>query len=220
MPEASLRAGLLIDLARGGTGGFEELRHQVLASALALGEKYNVDPRHAGHVAQLAVRLFDGTAAEHGLGERDRLLLEVAALLHDAGIYISLRGHHKHSLYLLSVSEIFGCSRDDMAIIANVARYHRRALPQKSHLPFMALDRGTRVRVGKLSAILRLANALDSDHLQKIRDVRLLPEDDTLVLEVEGAGDLTMERLASMARADLFTDLFGQRIVFREAGER
>lgn len=220
VPEASLRAGLLLDLARGGSGGFAEFRRQVIASAQALGEKYNVDPRHAGQVAQLAVRLFDDTAAEHGLGERDRLLLEVAALLHDTGIYISLRGHHKHALYLLSVSEIFGCSRDDMAIIANVARYHRRALPQKSHLPFMALDRGTRVRVSKMAAILRLANALDSDHLQKVRDVRVVAEDDTLALEVDGAGDLTMERLASMARADLFTDLFGRRVVFRETGER
>jgi exopolyphosphatase/guanosine-5'-triphosphate,3'-diphosphate pyrophosphatase len=81
----------------------------------------------------------------------------------------------------------------------------------------MALDSDTRVAVNKLGAILRLANALDADHLQKVRDVRLLSEDEAWVLEVEGAGDLTMERLAALSRSDLFAEVFGRRITFREA---
>jgi exopolyphosphatase / guanosine-5'-triphosphate,3'-diphosphate pyrophosphatase len=109
-------------------------------------------------------------------------------------------------------------AQDDMALVANVARYHRRALPQKSHLPYMALDRESRVVVNKLSAILRMANALDADHLQKVKDVKVLPEDDGWVLEVDGAGDLTMERLAALARADFLTEVFGRKIIqFREA---
>ena len=148
---------------------------------------------------------------------RDRLLLEVAALLHDVGIFVSLRGHHKHAQYILSVSEIFGLSRDDMAIISNVARYHRRANPNKSHLPYMALDSDARVRVNKLGAILRVANALDADHLQKVRDVRVLREQDEWVLEVDGGGDLTLERLAAVARADMLVEVFGRKVAFREA---
>ena len=144
----------------------------------------------------------------------------MAALLHDIGAFVSLRGHHKHSQYILSVSEIFGLSREDMAVISNVARYHRRAAPNKSHLPFMALDSGARVLVNKLAAILRVANALDADHLQKVRDVRVVREDDDWVLEVEGAGDLTIERLAALARADLLTEVFGRKAGFREAGGR
>jgi exopolyphosphatase/guanosine-5'-triphosphate,3'-diphosphate pyrophosphatase len=221
VPDASLRAGLLLDLASGDEeGGIEGFGKQVLASAAALGEKYRYDAAHARHVATLAGRIFDDLKAEHGLGARDRLLLEVAAMLHDIGIYVSLRGHHKHSLYLLSVSEIFGLSRDDMALVANVARYHRRATPQKSHLAYMSLDRDSRVVVNKLSAILRVANALDADHLQKVKDVRVLPEDESWVIEVEGAGDLTMERLATLSRSDYLTEVFGQRVTFREAGPR
>jgi len=185
-----------------------------------LGEKYRYDAPHGRHVAALAVRLFDDLRAEHGLGVRDRLLIEVAALLHDVGIFVSLRGHHKHAQYILSVSEIFGLSRDDMAVISNVARYHRRAGPNKSHLPYMALDSAARVVVSKLGAILRVANALDADHLQKVRDVRVLREDDQWVLEVEGGGDLTLERLAALARADLMTEVFGRKVGFREAGSR
>jgi exopolyphosphatase/guanosine-5'-triphosphate,3'-diphosphate pyrophosphatase len=218
VPEASLCGGLLLELVRAEQGhGIEDFRKQVLASASALGEKYRYDAPHARNVAHLATRLFDQMRAEHGLSDRHRLLLEVAGLLHDVGIYVNLKGHHKHTEYILSVSDIFGLSGDDMAIVANVARYHRRATPQKSHLPYMALDRETRVEVNKLAAILRLANALDADHLQKVKDVRLSFEEGTWVVEAEGAGDLTMERLATLSRSDLLTDVFGRRVAFREA---
>jgi exopolyphosphatase/guanosine-5'-triphosphate,3'-diphosphate pyrophosphatase len=216
--DASLRAGLLLDIARSEEGhGIEHFSRQVLASAAALGEKYRYDAPHARNVAHCATRLFDELKAEHGLADRDRLLLEVAALLHDIGIYVNLRGHHKHGQYIISMSEIFGLSQDDMAVVGNIARYHRRATPQKSHLPYMALDSDARVVVNKLAAILRVANALDADHLQKVKDVRVVPEEGGWVLEVSGAGDLTMERLASLSRSDFLTEVFGRRVSFREA---
>jgi len=221
VPKATLRAGLLLDMVRTEQGhGIEDFSRQVLASAAALGEKYRYDSAHAGNVAHLSTLVFDQLQAEHGLDERARLLLEAAALLHDIGAFVSLRGHHKHTQYILSAAEIFGLSREDMAIISNVARYHRRAAPNKSHLPYMALDSAARIVVSKLAAILRVANALDADHLQKIRDVRVLREGDHWVLEVDGAGDLTIERLAALARADLLTEVFGRKVTFREAGAR
>jgi exopolyphosphatase/guanosine-5'-triphosphate,3'-diphosphate pyrophosphatase len=221
VPEASLRAGLLLDVTGSDEGqALEDMQKQVLASAVALGEKYRYDAAHAQKVAFLATRVFDELKGEHGLGPRERLLLEVAALLHDVGIYVSLRGHHKHTWYLLSVAEIFGLTRDDMAVVANVARYHRRATPQKSHLPYMALDSEARVVVNKLAGILRLANALDADHLQKVSELRLFPEDGGFVLEVSGAGDLTMERLVALARSELLVEVFGRKLSFREAQAR
>jgi exopolyphosphatase/guanosine-5'-triphosphate,3'-diphosphate pyrophosphatase len=219
VPDVSLRAGLLVDLAReGDEPELADFSLQVLASAEALGEKYRYDAAHAHHVARLAGRLFDELQEEHGLKARDRLLLEVAALLHDIGVFVSLRAHHKHSQYLLSATEIFGLSGDDMALVSNVARYHRRGLPQKSHLPYMALDREDRVRVNKLAALLRLANALDAEHMQKVADLRVVRDADTWVLSVEGTGDLTMERLAATSRADLFVQVFGHDLAFRGSG--
>jgi exopolyphosphatase/guanosine-5'-triphosphate,3'-diphosphate pyrophosphatase len=216
--DATLRQGLLIDLARGNDAGrFEDFTTQVIASASALGERYRYDEPHARNVATLAVQLFDELITEHGLGPRERVLLRVAALLHDVGTFVSLRAHHKHSHYILSVSEIFGLTRDDMQVIANVARYHRRTVPQRSHLPFITLDSGQRVVVSKLGALLRVANALDADHLQKVLTVRVDRSDERWALEVDGAGDLTLERLASLARADLLTEVFGHRVYFREA---
>lgn len=216
--DASLRAGVLLDLASPGGGlGAEEFERQVLASADALGRRYRYDQAHGRHVAFLAGRLFDELRDEHHLGSRGRLLLQVAALLHDVGVYVSLRSHHKHSQYLIASSQIFGLSDDEAAIVANIARYHRGGTPQRSHLPYIALDREDRLVVDKLAAILRVANALDAEHLQRVRDIRLQRADQTWVLTLEGTGDVTMERLAAQARFDMLVATFGRQIVIQAA---
>jgi len=217
--DASMRAGMLLEVAAPGSrSAAEDFERQVLTSAESLGVRYRVDRDHGRHVAMLAVRLFDELCDEHGLGARHRLLLQVAALLHDIGIYVSLRAHHKHSHYILSASQIFGLSNEETAIVANIARYHRRAIPQDTHLPYVALDREDRLVVDKLAAILRVANAMDAEHAQKVRDIRLVRREAGWRLELRGEGDLTMERLAAAARADLFADTFGRQLVVATAG--
>ncbi len=218
VPDTTLRRGLLLDMVGGNRGPrAEAFRKQVVTSAKALGERYRYDAAHAEQVARLATRLFDELRDELGLGDHERLLLEVAALLHDIGIYVNLRAHHKHSQYLIEASELFGLARDDLQLIGNIARYHRRATPQKTHLLYSALSRDDRIVVSKLAALLRFANALDADHAQRIKNVKLLEEDGMLVTEVVGRGDLTMERLATSSRDDLLTELLGRTIRFREA---
>ena len=216
---ASLRAGLVLDEAEPKNRlTADEFARQVMASADTLGHRYRFDRDHGHHVAMLATRLFDQLREEHGLGDRERLLLEVAGLLHDIGVYVSLRAHHKHSQYILASSQIFGLSNEETAIVSNIARYHRRGLPQNSHLPFIALDRTDRLIVNKLAAILRVANALDAERAQKVKDVRLLRDGNTWTLEVDGEGDLTMEQLAATARADMFAQTYGRQLTIRLAG--
>lgn len=217
--DASLRAGVLLDLLEPSDRlGAEDFERQVLASAEALGHRYRFDRPHGRHVALLATRLFDELRTEHGLGDRERLLLQTAGLLHDVGIYISLRAHHKHSQYLLAASQIFGLSDEETAIVSNIARYHRRGMPQRSHLPYIALDRPDRLLVNKLAAILRVANALDAEHLQKVRDLHLDRGEKVWTLELDGVGDITMERMAATARTDMFVEVFGRQLLIRPAG--
>ncbi len=216
--DASLRTGLLLDIADpGGRTSVTDFEQQVLASAEALGHKHRFDRAHGRHVAALAIQLFDALRQDHGLDERERLLLQVAALLHDIGIYISLRAHHKHSQYVLAASQIFGLSNEETAIVSNIARYHRRGLPQGSHLPYIALDRHDRLVVNKLAAILRVVNALDAERLQKVTELSLVKSERSWILEINGTGDLTMEQLAATARADMFAETFGQELVIRRA---
>lgn len=216
--DATIRAGIFQDLLPAEKGKRRiQLTNQILSAARSLGKKYQYDENHAERVRELAVLLFDELKGEHGLNETHRLYLQVASILHDVGLFISSRSHHKHSYYLISRSDLFGLRRRELAIIANVARYHRRSLPQRSHASFVSLDRDERVIVSKLAAILRVANALDKEHLQKVTDLRIAREGDQLALLAQNISDLTMERVALASRSDLFNDVFGKKIVLREA---
>ena len=217
--DASLRTGVLLDLADPERQiAAESFEQQVLASAEELGHRFRFDRAHGRHVLTLSTKLFDELADDHRLTPRDRLLLQTAALLHDVGVYVSLRAHHKHSQYILSASQIFGLSKDETAIVANITRYHRGTVPQRSHLPYMELDHDERLLVSKLSALLRIANALDAEHLQKVRDLRIVRGEKAWVLELIGTGDIRIEQIAGAARSDLFVEVFGHELVVRPAG--
>jgi exopolyphosphatase/guanosine-5'-triphosphate,3'-diphosphate pyrophosphatase len=216
--DVSLRAGVLLDLATPGGREIEDFERHVLASAEAVGQKYSFDQDHGRHVARLAIRLFDEFRDEHGLSNRERLLLQVAALLHDIGTYVSLRAHHRHTQYLVAAAQIFGLSDDETSIVSNIARYHRRGAPQLSHGPYAVLDRRDRLIVDKLAALLRIANALDAEHLQKVQDLRVVWHTAGWIVELHGTGDLNMEQLAASARADMFVATFGRQLLIRPAG--
>jgi len=211
--DVSMRDGLLLELARAVTGREDRsLVEGVIHSATAVAQKYHADVQHASTVADLALRLFDELQAEHGLGPRHRLLLEVAALLHEIGGFVSSRSHHKHSEYLIANSEIFGLNRDEITIVAQVARYHRRSGPKPSHLEYMALPRETRVTVNKLAALLRVADALARGHIRTARDVGFERQGDDLIILVPGVADLLLEERALEAKVDLFEDIYGMKV--------
>lgn len=213
----SMRDGLLLDLASRVTGKEDEaLAKGVIRSALAVARKYRVDRRHAQSVADLVVRLFDALLPEHGLAPRHRLLLRVAALLHEVGGFVSNRSHHKHSYYLIANAEVFGLSREEHQIVGHVARYHRRAVPQASHPEYMALPRETRILVSKLAALLRVADAMDRAHAAQIQEFRCERHGEDFVIVVPGVIDLTLERKALPQKADLFTDVFGMKVRLEE----
>jgi exopolyphosphatase/guanosine-5'-triphosphate,3'-diphosphate pyrophosphatase len=216
--DVSMRDGLLLELARKVTGGEDRtLFESVLRSARNIAEKYHVDLAHCESVARLAVRLFDELRGEHGLADRQRLLLEVAALVHEVGGYVSSRSHHKHSYYLIAHSEIFGLTREETEIVALVARYHRRSAPKSTHAEYAVRPRAERIVVAKLAALLRVCDALDRGHAGRVRQFTCRREGEEFVISVEGVGDLTLERQALTAKGSLFEDTYGMRIRLEEA---
>lgn len=216
--DVSMRDGLLIEAARNVTGvEDEELQQNVVQSALSVGEKYHVDLEHGRDVADLAVRLFDELQPDHALGPRHRLLLRAAGLLHEIGGFVSNRSHHKHSYYLIVNSEIFGLTRDELRIVALLARYHRRSPPKPSHAEYMALPRETRVVVNKLAALLRVADGFARGRIRNVRQLQFERSGDDLVVYVHGADDLLMEQRSVAAKGDLFEDIYGMRVRLEEA---
>src|SRR5271170_8070220 len=216
VPKSSLREGLLKEMAAGGTWteGFSE---QAIQSALALGKTYAFDEKHSQRVAELSVRLFHELQPEHRLDKRFELLLKIAALLHEVGMFIGDRSHHKHSMYIIMNSELFGLTRKDISLIALVARYHRRATPRPYHEEYTTLDRDSRIAVAKMAAILRVADALDRDHMQQKRALTFSREPGQFIISINDAVDLTLERLALKEKGNLFEEVFGMKAVVRTA---
>jgi exopolyphosphatase/guanosine-5'-triphosphate,3'-diphosphate pyrophosphatase len=210
VPNVSIREGLLISISLGPDGGIQkEMRAQVIASAASLGRKFHYDESHARHVADLSLAIYDVLVRDHGLGDHERLLIEVAAILHDVGTFIRTSGHHKHGEYIVANSEIFGLNRGDLTIISNVVRYHRKAPPASTHVNFIALPREDRIVVMKLAAILRVADALDRGHDQRVRDAAFERREERFVIRAPGVTDLSLERISLAEKGDMFEDVFG-----------
>ncbi|MBU3759179.1 MAG: HD domain-containing protein [Candidatus Omnitrophica bacterium] len=221
VPMVSIRDGLLLEFAQMiSRYKRTDFSKQVLNSARHLAEKYRYDKAHAACVSSLALKLFDALVADHGMGSKERLLLEVSAILHDIGSYISPNQHHKHSSYLVDAAEIFGLRKAEKAIVSNVVRYHRRSSPRPTHEPYMSLPKLDRAIVSKLSAILRVADALDPAHQQRIRAFTLELGEEAYTLWVGAdVGDLTMERSALRDKGDMFADVFGAPIDLKQVKE-
>lgn len=215
VPQVGLKEGVMIDLVESLTGGRGySLRHasDVFAGAVALGRRFRFEEPHGIQVSRLAGRLFDELAELHDLSDDDREILVAAGVLHDVGQRIAYKRHHKHSYYLISESEIPGLDANEVELVANVARYHRRADPSPKHLPFEALDEEDRGRVTQLSAILRLADALDREHMQKVKAVSAAVRDSRVELTLEGDGDLELELWALAKKKPLFESTFGYQV--------
>lgn len=219
VPNVGIEDGVLLDLV-------EDLvpdpRRRSRADAIAwsaatlLGHRYDFDAEHGQHVATLAVSLFDQLQELHQLEAEERRLLLAAAILHDVGTFIGYKRHHKHSLYVIGASELAGFSPSDMQVIANIARYHRKSAPAPHHEAFVRLSEREQELVRRLAAILRLADALDREHRQVVRQVRARVDDSTLVLELDADGDLLLERWALQQKAGMFEKVYELNVKVRD----
>jgi exopolyphosphatase/guanosine-5'-triphosphate,3'-diphosphate pyrophosphatase len=141
--------------------------------------------------------------------------LESASLLHDVGYYINYTRHHKHSYHLIVHSRLIGFSPREIAVIANVARYHRRAEPRKKHENFSALSPADKKLVVKLSAILRLADGLDRSHSQRIQEVRCEKHKKNLTLYLISDKDIEIEIWGAKQKAELFEEVFKTKLEYK-----
>ena len=215
IPTSEYEQGLLNDLlvSHELTGAFAE---EVLRSSRILAERYQSDPGHGEHVGNLCTKFFDALTDLHQLPPHDALLLQVAAILHEVGTYVSPRAHHKHSEYIILNSEVFGLDRLDVTIVALVARYHRHSGPRLDHPSYAALKTDDRIRVSKLAAILRVADALERTHAQRVSNIEIQREPGKLHIRLPGLADAAVERLAMAAKADLFEQIFGLSVMIAE----
>lgn len=176
---------------------------------------------HSTHVAKIALKLFDEFQQELKLPDSDRELLEYATLMHDIGYYISHRKHHKHALYLIRNADLKGFKEDEIDLMANVARYHRRSTPKKRHKRYRKLDKDLKERVKKLSGILRVADGLDRSHYQNVQKVEIENGEEEVVLLITTESDPELEIWGAMRKSYLFEQVTGKNLEIhpKENGE-
>jgi exopolyphosphatase/guanosine-5'-triphosphate,3'-diphosphate pyrophosphatase len=154
----------------------DRLRYQAQVrerNIIKIAQKYQVDLEYSTRTASFALSIFDQTKGYlHFWGSQERELLWAAAILHNCGLYVSHSAHHKHSYYLIRNGELLGFTETEIEIIANIARYHRKNKPKKKHKNYLNLtDDNHKKQVNQLSAILRLAVALDRRQIGAISEV-------------------------------------------------
>lgn len=220
MCKSALREGLLVDYLSRHLPDLA-IRQQVpqprMRSVIALARRCAWHKSHSEQVARLCMRLFDETRSLHGLGTPERELIEYGALLHDIGWHIGRTSHHKHSQYLIQHGDLKNFSAEEISIIGNIARYHRKTPPKPKHAAFASLAPRSKsiVRVG--AALLRIADGLDRSHAHVVRDLKCRVGGEKVKCSLNARWDAQLEIWAASRKCEMFEKVFKRSITFEVA---
>ena len=221
IPRVGIREGLLREIAREVFSRKEPHRYDAPARELLSGtrvfaRRLDSDRRHAEHIRELSLQLFDQLQPVHHLPAESRVLLESAALLHDVGHTVSNKGHHKHGEYLTMNGDIAGLNGRDRNLVAAVVRYHnRKAEPSGNHPAYSALNNSDKRLSRRLASILRIAEGLDHSHRQRISSIQAKFQRGAVGLQLGARGDAAEDISDANRSAELFENEFHVRLYFR-----
>ncbi|HBG04455.1 MAG: exopolyphosphatase [Geobacteraceae bacterium GWC2_58_44] len=182
-------------------------------SALEFAHSCHFDEGHSLHVAKLALEIFKALAVRFRLTDKERRLLEAAALLHDIGYFINYSSHHKHSYHLIRHADLFGFTPRERELIANIARYHRKSLPKKKHDQFVRLAANDQALVSRLGGILRLCDGLDRRRNGVVESLEFALSPSGLRIKLIGRDDMSVEVFGAKEKSDLFQGAFKLKVV-------
>jgi len=189
--------------------GIEEVRQWM--------EGTDPEPEHEQQVTRLVLMLFDRLQPLHGLGHRERVLLEAAALVHDIGMKVSDKRHHKHSYEMIKKHRFLMWRPEEVDMIALMARYHRKADPSVDHAEFAALPERERTALRKLAGILRVADGLDRAHLSTVQDLDVTYDSNVICIKLHAYRDCGTEMWGAERKAQLFESVFSKRLNLQAA---
>lgn len=199
--------------------------NDILAASRNMAKRYKCHTGHNQVMGQYALGIFDSMKKYHGLGSRERLLLQIAVLLHSCGKFISIKNSNECAYNIIMSTEIIGLSHLEREIIANVVRYNIRDFDYdkvqleteilEENLPGRSRSSVT-ILIAKLTAILRLANSMDRSHRGKLTDCRMAVKDNELVVSTGYPENMALEAASFGQKADFFEEIFGVRPVLKQ----
>lgn len=188
----------------------------IIACAGNISKRYMGNRKRSETLEKIALTIFDSMKKVHGLGRRERLLLQLATLMHDCGKYINMSDLAECCYNIIASTEMIGLSHKEREMVARVVKYNHTEFPYyKGHMNTM-FEKQEYLVVAKLTAILRVANGLDRSHRQKFRNIKARLAEDELIITVDTLEDITLERGMLYARADFFEEVFSVRPVIKQ----
>jgi exopolyphosphatase/guanosine-5'-triphosphate,3'-diphosphate pyrophosphatase len=217
IPGVGVREGVLHELAAahfGPASAHDERAEALRQQARRFAARMHSDAGHCEHVRRLAAQLFDQLAPVHELPSAQRVTLELGALLHDVGIAVNARGHHKHGEYLVRHGDIPGLSKHQQAVVACLVRYHGESMPDLHHRLYSSLAEADRTRVRQLAALLRIAVALDAGETQVVRRVDAKIQRRTILIRVATTSEAQVNLRELRRKARFLESEFGLPLRF------
>jgi exopolyphosphatase / guanosine-5'-triphosphate,3'-diphosphate pyrophosphatase len=221
VPVVSLADGMIIDMIENKyiTKRKRVISKDILNSVFYVAQKYQTDLIHAAQIKTFALLLFDKLAIVHMLGEKERFYIEVASLLHDVGYFISSNQHDIHSYSIILNEDFIGFSEQDLILIANICRYHGDEIPMQSDENYRMLTFKEKIIVSKLSAILKIAEALDITHKQKISKLTITIDKLNVYFKFKSNKEILLEKWAFKKNAAFFQDVMGLKPILMIKGD-
>lgn len=219
IPGVSLLDGLAYDFGEKKKiiKSVHNFENDILVASRNIAKRYSSGKSHIQGTSELALSIFDSMKKIHGMGSRERLLLQIAVHLHDCGKYISMGDVAECSYRIIMATEIIGLSTEEREVIANAVRYNTEEFDyyQKQREEGASLNRNQYILVAKLTAILRLANAMDRSHYQKVQALRAVLKERELQLIIDSSKDVSLELGLLRDKVKFFEEVFGIRLVLR-----
>ena len=187
----------------------------ILSAARVIAKRYMTNKGHTQILEDSVCKLFDAMKKYHGLGKRERLLLQISAILHDCGKYINMGLPGDCAYNIIMSTEIIGLSHKEREMVANIVKYN--TIPFPSYTEFQGkLSEKAYLVVLKLTAILRLGNAMDRSHKQKFKHMKVTVKNRELIITTDTLLDITLESGLLESKAKFFEEVYGIRPVLKK----
>ena len=211
IPSVSLVDGIVIERFNCSSkeGSCIDFNADILSYVRKLADRYKYNKKHSEYVESSCLQIFDSLSGIHGLKRNERFLLQTAAILHDVGKYIGADPHYVYSYNIINASQLIGLSDDELRMVASIARYHSLETPNFQSSGLIKLNTEERIKAMKLIAIIRVADALDTSHKQKLKLMNMVVREDQFVMRVEAQEEAILENWTFQMKAEFFTEVFG-----------
>lgn len=221
-PGVSLLDGIAYDYAekKKFIRSVHNFENDILVTSKNIAKRYSSSKSHIQGTMNLCLNIFDSMKKVHGMGNRERLLIQIAALLHDCGKYISMGNVSECSYQIIMSTEIIGLSSLERKMIAYAVRYNTTAFVYYDEIQMLGagIDKESYIKIAKMTAILRLANAMDRSHCQKVKGIKTVLKDRELQMVMDSSQDISLELGLLQDKVAFFEEVFGIRLVIRGKG--